>query len=222
MLRHPYNFLALLTLAVIALVGLSPLAIAPLALLLSSSTLERGSLIGQTYGAVAAVVSSLALIGIGVSLFLQQRESRSSRAHNLRLRHIELLRLALDDEELLRAWGPFIDGDETQRRQHLYVNLIVSQWQMAYKLNELGDIELRAMTRELLRGDPGRRYWDAARVFRLATQTSPQDVRFHSLVEEEWQRALTILQQGDSPSWRSGHRAGMGESDSNPHTPDAH
>ncbi len=102
---------------------------------------------------------------------------------------MDLLHMAIEDKTLLQAWGQFGSGDHQALRQHLYVNLIVSQWQMAYAIGDLRDYELGVVARELFSGEAGRRYWRDARIFRLDTQTSKPDRRFHRIVDDEWQRA---------------------------------
>lgn len=152
-------------------------------------TLYRRSLIGQTYGAVAAVISGLALIGVVVSLRAQRREALAARLHNMRTLHVGLMQMAIADLDLLAAWGRFGSGDNVARRQHLYVNLILSYWQMMYSIGELSDQELRVISHDLFSGEAGQRFWVNSRTIRLRTERSKRDTHFHRILDEEARRA---------------------------------
>src|SRR4051812_15048037 len=69
--------------------------------------------VGQAYGAVSALVSALALLGVAVSLVIQQRQNRMVEEQAVRQRHSELVRLTLEDERFLYSWGemPVVDYD---------------------------------------------------------------------------------------------------------------
>lgn len=191
MLRH-LRSATLITVATVVCVGVifaSPLALSAFEHV-PPTTLYRRSLIGQTYGAVAAVISGLALIGVVVSIRYQRREATAARSHNMRTLHISLMRMALGDPDLLLAWGPFGSGDITARRQHIYVNLVLSYWQMLYSLGELPDSELRVISHDLFAGEAGQLFWANARTIRLRTEGSKLDRRFHQIIDEEARRAL--------------------------------
>jgi hypothetical protein len=66
---------------------------------------ERLSLIGQSYGAISAVLAAAAVIGVALTLILQQRQMRESRRLAIRQFHTDLLAMAIDKPELLASDG---------------------------------------------------------------------------------------------------------------------
>src|SRR2546430_12427958 len=57
----------------------------------------RLSEIGQTYGAVSAVLSALALGAVAMSVSIQARQARAEQIQAVRGFHLDLVRLQLDD-----------------------------------------------------------------------------------------------------------------------------
>jgi hypothetical protein len=68
----------LLIVLAVGLVAVSPLA---LDIFGNSPAWTQRSEIGQTYGAAAALLSVLALVGISISLILQAREAKIAREY---------------------------------------------------------------------------------------------------------------------------------------------
>lgn len=139
LMGHARRRVAIATLLLLVIILTSSLvAASPFALGLlkgQSRDWEQLSWIGQTYGAASALLAVLALIGVAVSLYMQTREAKASREQSLRAIHTELLQMAMDDDVYRRCWGPFFaSGDPTSQREHMYVNLIISNWQMQYEL----------------------------------------------------------------------------------------
>ena len=89
--------------AFLALVILSPLGLHALA---RSFDLNWSSLadIGQTYSAVSALLTTLALGGVVISLFYQAKEIGTARSHAIRTFHFELLRMELKHEDYMWVW----------------------------------------------------------------------------------------------------------------------
>lgn len=85
-LRH--LVILLLVLVSIGLVVASPWALRAL----GGSNLDwsRLSNIGQTYGAVSAIIAAVALLGVVSSLIVQSREAKIARISAQRAHHVEL------------------------------------------------------------------------------------------------------------------------------------
>ena len=92
----------LATFAGLALVTASPLALRSLANL-HQFDWPRLSNVGQTYGAISAMLVVIGLSGVAVTVFLQVRESRHTRVQAARTRHYDLMRMALDDPVLMEV-----------------------------------------------------------------------------------------------------------------------
>lgn len=182
---------SLLVLAIVGLTGLvvfSPLALGGLGGL--AGDWDRLSLIGQTYGAASALLSVIALTGVGASLILQSRENRANREQALRTSHAELMRLAMDDPAYAEIWAPLNPpGSFEVQRQHMYVNLVVSHWEMEYGLGALTDRHLRVIARAVLSTPAGQRYWQVARPVRVTSSVGRHERRFNKILEEEYRNS---------------------------------
>jgi hypothetical protein len=90
----------LATIAGVVLVALSPFALRYLASLHEFNWPQLSN-IGQTYGAVSAMLVVVGLSGVAITVFLQIRDSRHARIQAARVRHYDITRLALDDPVLM-------------------------------------------------------------------------------------------------------------------------
>lgn len=193
------------SLVILALVGvtglvvISPLAMGGLGGL--AGDWDRLSLIGQTYGAVSALLSVIALTGVGASLILQSRENRANREQALRTSHADLMRLAMDDPLYAEIWEPLNPpGNLDIQRQHIYVNLVISHWEMEYGLGALTDQHLRVIARAVFSTAPGHRYWKVARPVRMVSSVGRRERRFNEILDEEHENAMRGTAGAPQPS----------------------
>ena len=171
---------------------------------------ERLSLIGQTYGAVSALIAVLALAGVAVTLVFQARETRRAVEEGRRQAMAELLKMAMDDPDLDACWGPVPEGeDRTERRQQLYTNMIVTQWGTAFRAGAMPEARLRAAAGEMFRGEVGRAYWARARRRRLAAPARRADRRFNEILEQAYAAARPVASAAAAERAEAvGHRSG--------------
>jgi hypothetical protein len=184
----------LVILAVIGLIGASPWVLR----IYTGPTAqwERLSFIGQTYGAASALLTVFALAGIVATLALQARDTKIAREEARRAAVGELLRMAMDDPDLDEAWGPVPEGEDRKaRRQLMYINMIISEWQMSFETKALGEKRLRAISREMFSGHPGRTFWREAGEVRINTSETRRSRRFHQILDEEYKHACELISQ---------------------------
>ncbi|TDD21865.1 hypothetical protein E1287_40245 [Actinomadura sp. KC06] len=180
--------LGLLAFVVLGLIGASPWGLR--AIDGSTARWERASFIGQTYGAASALVAAVALVGIVATLIFQARETKIAREEARRIAIAELLKMAMDDPDLDEAWGPVPAGEDRKaRRQLMYINMIISEWQMSFETRALPETRLRAISREMFSAHPGRAFWREARQVRMSTSETKRARRFHQILDEEYNRA---------------------------------
>lgn len=152
---------------------------------------SRLSDVGQTYGVTSAILAALALGGVVASLVLQHRESKSAREQALRGLHTDLLKMSLDDQTLLECWGLIGEStDMTWHRQHIYLNLIVSHWQMMWEMGVISEKHLRITAQGVFGGPLGLRFWSEARDMRLVAEKGRRARTFHAIVDHEYTLAL--------------------------------
>jgi|HubBroStandDraft_6_1064221.scaffolds.fasta_scaffold21465_3 hypothetical protein len=176
----------------IGLILLSPFALAELAHF--RTDWSRLSNIGQTYGAASAIVSSLALGGVVISLLYQARDSRNALEQATRTLQFELIRMELQDSSLMTAmgapWDLPIPSDSTFLREYLYVQMWVSFWGGNYAAGELSEATVRHFAaHELFRSQAGRSYWTAVGKLQLSHSKGRLNKFFH-LLEDEYKKAV--------------------------------
>jgi hypothetical protein len=199
----------LTTICVLALVVASPFALRIIARL-SGMNWARLSNIGQTYGAVSALLTALALAGVVISLLYQAHDVSIAREQARRTFHNELLRMELEDpiymEALGAPWGLQISTDFDSLRQYNFIHMWVSFWHSRVALGEMSEMELRsAASLELFNSTAGRNYWLASRETRMRIAKG-RELRFAKILDDEYHKALAKGEpRGVAVSRNGGH-----------------
>jgi hypothetical protein len=186
-----YTLLTALVIAIVGLVILSPLGLGELPAVKNANWVRLAN-IGQTYGAVSAVISGIALGAVSVSLILQAHALRLSRVQAMRTYHFDLIKLSLQDPSLVPSWGsaPAAEQDLLDLRQAGYSNMIVSFWQMLYVTRTISEAHLRDNLSTMFRGQAGREFWAANQSDTVKWINQRKDRRFVKIVNEEYARAI--------------------------------
>jgi hypothetical protein len=168
--------------AVAVLVLASPL----LMLVLPASALPWARLanIGDAYGGVSALLSALALCGVGASLIFQRRQVRQELADFDRQQHMELLKLAIDNPELIQVLDAGA-ADREDARAEIYANLMMMYWLTIWELGEIGEQELRGMASAMFGSRLTREWWRRVGDNWVGTRNRPGRVRFLEIVSDE-------------------------------------
>lgn len=180
--------------AIIFLIILSPFALAKLAQF--KENWSEISNIGQTYGAVSALLSSLALGGVILSILLQAHNNQTAREETTRALHHDLIRMTMDNPELMTAlgapWGFPIPPESGPIRDHLYIQMWVSFLAGNFAIGELTEPAARySAKRELFGSKAGRDYWAA--VGRLQLEgTKGRRHKFFQILDEEYEKAISM------------------------------
>lgn len=195
MIRRPVIALFAMTILIIivGLVVLSPLALAEIGHFRSDWV--QLSNIGQTYGAISAVLSALALGGIIASLLYQARDSRSAHEQMTRTFQFDLIKLELEDSSLMAAagapWSTDLPSDFESLRQFLYIQMWVSYLAGSYATGETSESTVRQFAAfELFHGRAGRAYWSAVGKRQIANSKGRRN-RFFRLLDDEYSKAIS-------------------------------
>lgn len=193
--RVIYRVLRNTSIAILVVGGVGLIVISPAGLNLLSAAKGvdwlKLSSIGQTYGAVSALISGIALAGVVISLILQSREFNLAREQAFRTYHFDLIRFAIDNPSFISSWGYIArEGSSLEDvRRAGYTNMIVSFWSTGYATGWLDGSEVRRSFEDMFRGEEGRKYWDGSR--RLWLQNSDRRKRqFARIAEAEYGKAL--------------------------------
>lgn len=177
---------------VIGLIAFSPFALTRLEGL--SKDWGKLSNIGQAYGAISALVSSLALAGIVISLLYQARAGHTAREQSIRTLQQQLIRMQMDDPTLMTAmgapWGLPIPAESAKIREHLYIHMWTAFWAGNYVVGEMTAPTVRKVVRgELFNSKAGRTYWAAIRDNVLSTNEGKYR-HFALIVDDEYHKVL--------------------------------
>lgn len=185
---------------VVAVVVVSPL----LMVRLSDSRLPWGQLadVGQAYGGASALLSAAALCGVGASLLFQRRQVRQELADIDRQQHIELLRLAIDNPELIEVLDARL-ARSPHARQDLYANLTMMYWLAVWQLGEVDDDELRGMAAAMFQSEVTRNWWGRVGAIWIGTKSRTDRRRFVAIISSELMKAESTAPEGTTAAPRT-------------------
>jgi Family of unknown function (DUF6082) len=185
------TFLAIITGCGIALIIISPLGLEELA---SAKRLNwaRLSNVGQTYGAVSALIGGIALAAVAISLILQARGLTLSRMQMTRTFHLDLIKFSIENPWLIQSWGdgplPGSTMEDFQRTG--FVNVIAWFWMTSYHAGTISADELHANFSGIFNGEAGRRWWIGSRDQWLRAQSNRRIRHALSIAQEEFDKAV--------------------------------
>ncbi|MEV0310244.1 DUF6082 family protein [Nonomuraea fuscirosea] len=170
---------------------ISPIALDGLVSLVPVSRWELLSEVGQAYGAVAALVSTAALLGVIASVAMQARSTRVAAEQGLRTRHFDLIRIVIDNPALTQAGGRLWRGPEDDLPEQLFalINLWITHFRSMYELRLLDEAAVREGARQIFEGEAGRQFWIKAKYAFLANSGPRARRAFYRLIDEEFHKA---------------------------------
>jgi hypothetical protein len=120
---------------------------------------QRLSLIGQSYGAISAVLAAAAVIAVALTLIVQQRQMREARRLAIRQFHTDLLAMAIDKPELLQAWGKAPQPEDAEPRLTVYTNLVLNYFILLHETGSANLEEIRLHLKFMSTSEWARSYW---------------------------------------------------------------
>jgi len=148
--------------------------------------------VGQAYQAVAAVLTTLALLFVAQQVRLQRQELHANRIEEHRRRHQEIRLLMMADPVYMACWGSFDMGSSStfqEKRQFQYLNLLFLSWPTSQRVGlPLWDLEV--VLAGIFDGKPGRDYWTRMRPVWVKTYTSRQERSLIALIDASFEAAV--------------------------------
>ena len=188
--------LDVLLISVSLLVGTAVIAASlavPIILLLrlGDRQLNRWSEIGQALSPVGIFFSGIGFIAVAVTLLTQRRELQNqrdelsiareeqARASEVVMRqlHTDLIKMAIDDPELLTVWPDIAPGITESKKDH-YCNLILNLQKVAYETHTIELAELRGALRYLMTSRDMYMFWKKVRTARIQVTGGDEDEDF--------------------------------------------
>lgn len=151
-----------------------------LLLRLDDRQLNRWSEIGQALSPVGIFFSGIGFLAVAFTLLTQRRELQNqhdelsialeeqSRASEVAMRrlHTDLIKMAIDDPELLTVWPDIAPGNMSSKKDH-YCNLILNLQKLAYEARTIELAELRGALGYLMTSRDMYLFWSKVRSARL-------------------------------------------------------
>ncbi|MEV5539422.1 DUF6082 family protein [Saccharopolyspora shandongensis] len=191
-----YTTLSLSVLAVVAAVLVSPLAL----VLFENNQIDwsRLSNIGETYGAASAILSSIGIVGISLSLLLQRRQAKVAEEQVIREHYVRLVETSIEDPSLMSCWGAWAGEenepelpDREQTRRQIFASLIIGSLYSSHQLRGADGSYERMRLRWFFQGEVGRRYWPITREGWMSLRQDKRTREFVKMAEEEYLKAIT-------------------------------
>jgi hypothetical protein len=114
--------------------------------------------VGQAYGGVSAILSAFALCAVAFSILVQRLQLRTAALDLDRRRHLDLIQIALGDDELVGVVSPRLRGNP-HARAYAYANLWVSYWFTLWEMGRLGEDGLRRNAAAMFQNPVSRDWW---------------------------------------------------------------
>jgi hypothetical protein len=169
--------------------------------------------IGQTYGAVSAMLAAAALAVLGVSVALQAKEMRHAREQAARSTQFELMRMMVDDPVYREVvgWDSREGLSSDELRRDVYINLLLNWWRMRWEFKDMPEHEVRAAARgDIFFGSAGRDYWRRRGEQRLSFAKTRRERRFEEMFAEEYAAAMAAgPEEPPLERRRNGRRVGI-------------
>ncbi|WP_431470888.1 DUF6082 family protein [Sphingosinithalassobacter sp. LHW66-3] len=153
------------------------------------SDVEHAKDISSALGLFGALFSGFAAFGLLYTidlqrnaLALQSKEIEQGSAMQIRMLHLELLKLSIEDPDLEKVWS----GSEMPMtgKQSMYTNLILSHWETQYTSGLLSKQQLENLLTERMQGILVQ-FWEKHRASRKlhAAAAGNDHFAFHNLVD---------------------------------------
>jgi len=149
--------------------------------------------IGQTYGAASAILSGVALVGVSLSLLIQARQARAERIQVVRERHMDILRIALEDPEVYaRVMGMDVDPFGENTRAFIFATILANYGRMGYQMGVLTESAIRAdFFQGLFQSELGRAWWSRNRQLWIRNPVPERRAQqFVRIADDEYHRAI--------------------------------
>jgi hypothetical protein len=139
---------------------------------------------------LSTLISSVALIGVVVSLFLQARQLRANQIQIARASQVELLKFYFENTSMVADWLQV--KDVKQFDTEVLANWYVTHLSLTYENRAVSKAYLKNMAAALFASESSRVWWAAHGDTYSAAATSRRDKDFFTILDLEFQRASHV------------------------------
>lgn len=136
----------------------------------------------------STLISSIALVGIAVSLLLQSRQLRISQLEALRIVQYNLLRMALDNPELIASLVE--DRDPESFTKGIFLNWRSKVLELNYEVNAMSADSVRLQAKLMFGGQFSRDWWSETKPIYESEAKTKRQKEFVTLLDEGFEQAL--------------------------------
>jgi hypothetical protein len=149
---------------------------------------------------LSTLISSIALVGVVISLLLQARQLRVNQVQAARASQIELIKFALSNPEISME----VEGAEDSET---FIRNVVRNWyfthlSLGYEVGNVPRSRLQSIASLLFADESTRRWWAETRQGYNEGASSRRDKEFFTIIDGEYQKSnqrSESAKTGDTP-----------------------
>jgi uncharacterized protein DUF6082 len=141
-------------------------------------------------GVLSTLISSVALIGVAVSLFLQSRQLRANQVQIAHASQLELMKSGLDRPSLIIDLGFGLGApDEDTFIKYIYLNWYINHLSTTFDLKTTSKLRIQRIAEDVFTADVPRKWWVVARESYRDRAVTRRQKEFFAIVDGAFQKA---------------------------------
>ena len=149
---------------------------------------------------ISTLISSIALVGVAVSLVLQARQLRASQIQASRATQVELIKVSIDSRELI---SDIFNQDSGDYLKSVYVNLFIKYLEMGYSMKVISKESVQVQAAKLFSVSYPYEWWAGAREIYEVEASAKREREFFAIVDKSFHQASEQRQSGGNPTTAS-------------------
>jgi len=146
---------------------------------------------------ISTLISSIALVGVAVSLVLQGRQLHASQIQASRATQVELIKVSIDNRELT---SDIFNQDPGNYLKSAYVNLFIKHLEMGYSMKVISRKSVQVQTARLFSVSYPYEWWAGAREIYAVEASSKREREFFAIVDKMFHQASEQRRSGLNPT----------------------
>lgn len=146
---------------------------------------------------VSTLISSIALVGVVISLLQQNRQLRISQLEASRAAQSALIQMSLNNSSLAAEAFGFPDGEWFAKAA--LTNWQVKYWEMSYLIKAMSADSVRGQAAELFISEFPRLWWSRFRELYQADAKTKREREFFSIIDTEFERKQRQVEAPPAP-----------------------
>jgi hypothetical protein len=142
-----------------------------------------------TIAIISELISSIAPVGVAITLLLESRQLRTSQIQAARTLDGELIRLAVDYPSIAEVVGLRVSSDDYPK--YAFLNLLLESWEMGYQLQTMPAKAVQGHARTMFNSEYARSWWPAVRKVWDDSAATKREKEFVALVDGEFGAATS-------------------------------